>query len=259
MKTSRQHGFTLIELLVVISIIALLIAILLPALSSARESAQRTQCASNGRGFVGVGVNHANDYKSFFPRAYAFSFSITRPEGQQEHWLNNFNNEDATQKNWRRAGTSFKQYESYGMTLDVFTCPSTIDFKPEERVSGGSQIIARASYMVLGGLEDTAKVNYRNWRDELPANTLDDTDATRRAFVADQLWMGNGIASINTNHQIRDDKSGFGAQNVGYGDGHVESYSQERYSEDTTLNDSSYKNTASQGYFFWELSPAVTN
>jgi len=49
-------AFTLIELLVVISIIALLIALLLPALSSARYSAQMTQCLSHQHQLA-VGAN----------------------------------------------------------------------------------------------------------------------------------------------------------------------------------------------------------
>jgi prepilin-type N-terminal cleavage/methylation domain-containing protein/prepilin-type processing-associated H-X9-DG protein len=57
----RNRGFTLIELLVVIAVIGVLIGLLFPLISSARNSAKKTQCAAHLRTIGQAMIAFAND------------------------------------------------------------------------------------------------------------------------------------------------------------------------------------------------------
>jgi prepilin-type processing-associated H-X9-DG protein/prepilin-type N-terminal cleavage/methylation domain-containing protein len=67
MTRTTKNGFTLVELLVVIGIIALLISILLPALSKARETANRTACASKLHFIMTAAQLHRQDHADYYP------------------------------------------------------------------------------------------------------------------------------------------------------------------------------------------------
>lgn len=62
-----QGGFTLVELLVVIAIIGILVMLLLPAINMARESARRTQCATNMKNIADACHAFEAQYQCFPP------------------------------------------------------------------------------------------------------------------------------------------------------------------------------------------------
>jgi len=68
MRRGERPGFTLIELLVVIAIIAILAALLFPVFSQARESARRTQCASNLKQIGSAFTMYLADHDQRYPQ-----------------------------------------------------------------------------------------------------------------------------------------------------------------------------------------------
>jgi general secretion pathway protein G len=69
MKTnsSRRAGFTLIELLTVIAIIGILAAIIIPTVGKVRDSAKKSQCASNLRQIGMAMTLYAGENKGLLP------------------------------------------------------------------------------------------------------------------------------------------------------------------------------------------------
>jgi prepilin-type N-terminal cleavage/methylation domain-containing protein/prepilin-type processing-associated H-X9-DG protein len=124
MRSRQRRGFTLIELLVVIAIIAILAAILFPVFARARESARRTQCASNLKQ-LGMAIT-----------MYLQDFDETFPYGQNWRGL------DATQDRYYALGSASK-INVYVKNEAVWHCPDdqTWDIKGNQRyTSYGSEI-----------------------------------------------------------------------------------------------------------------------
>ena len=80
-KSQRVYGFTLVELLVVIGIIAVLFSLLLPALNRTREQARMIQCASNMRSIMTASISYAQENRDCLPIPSAIGevFSASQP------------------------------------------------------------------------------------------------------------------------------------------------------------------------------------
>ena len=109
--TKNAGAFTLIELLVVIAIIAILAAMLLPALSSAKQRAWTTSCASNLRQ-VGIGLRmFADDNEELYPES-----------GTDIHW----GTVDAVPPQGSGKAGWMEQIITYTATTNVYRCPGNV-------------------------------------------------------------------------------------------------------------------------------------
>ena len=177
----RGTGFTLVELLVVIAVVALLVVILLPALTSVREAARRTQCASNQRQ-VALGVlayTSANGdtlpsmFDPLFRRilqhrnerldrstsnAPCWRYSVL-PFVEEQAFFDQF----AEVENYRRTTPDVDAKET--AVVPIYTCPS-VPNSP------------RISYIRLEWLTGTGPNSYGTAENAAPYTFLDDGEGT---------------------------------------------------------------------------------
>ncbi len=238
------RGFTLVELLVVIGIIAVLIALLLPALSRARESAKRAACASNLRTWGQAATMFAGEHQGYFPQAWIHGLGAMWPG-----LLNTDGSGRApiidTSNDWRMWGCSLTQLAPYGITAQVWICPSAELPTPINGFDTFWGNVQWMNYFYMGGMEKERMEQYPleigsvNWfnpmfagRVATPAVKVSDPDASELILGADEvswdmtgIWSGNNLNGPRTwrvNHPTRGNYQKPDFQNILYADGHVE-------------------------------------
>lgn len=167
-----QTAFTLVELLVVISIISLLVAILLPALAVARENAKRTTCLANVRSFA-----QSMDLYAFERREWYVTDSNHRG-------ADNLTMTDAdgplgsapTQPVGGGDGTNSNKWrvlESYGVSLQILSCPSGFYRAGIRNVAAGSMSMNYFYHAGRGNRRFTAPHTDGDWEGYLDYDTPD--------------------------------------------------------------------------------------
>jgi prepilin-type processing-associated H-X9-DG protein len=158
----RGLAFTMIELLVVISVIALLVAILLPALAKARESANRSRCLANVRGFGLAMELYANDLKEWY-------LTESNHRGADNLGLNDLEGPLGSALTLPPGGghgtasRRWSQLKSYGLSLEILTCPSAAYPAGIRNVAAGNMSMSYFYHAGRGNRRTVSPYNDGDW------------------------------------------------------------------------------------------------
>ncbi len=208
MNSPVCKAFTLIELLTVIAIIGVLAGILIPTLGAVRESAHRSTCQSNLRQLAMAGRLYTQDHRGQFP-------STTL-------WNNNNNSKPGVLDYLGSVGAGARN-------LQVYRCPRLQDGYPiADNVSQNTYSASLATSSNANG--GTFALNYID-RVQSPSRT---------AWIMDGQWQGTYFSTVISVNALAADIPRLqfphkGSQQVVFVDGHVESFSRDKFPSDPTL------------------------
>ncbi len=118
-RFQSERGFTLIELLAVVAVIGILVAVLIPVISSIRESAYQSQCASNLRQIMSAFQLYASENNGYLPAASrATDPTVPANQSPNSRWSRDL---EAYLPQSRRANSVNQIWDN-----EVFVCPAAV-------------------------------------------------------------------------------------------------------------------------------------